>query len=95
MAKVGDTVVGWIHVFYSLRLESHSFCEIGGLVVHEDYRGRGIGSMLVGSVKDWCISLDCPTLKVRSNILRVPAHQFYKNLGFQEKKQQKIFELPL
>ena len=33
-------VVGWIHVFGALRLESDPFAEIGGLVVSSEHRNK-------------------------------------------------------
>lgn len=88
-------VVGWIHVFYSLRLESPPFCEIGGLVVHEEWRGKGIGSVLVGHAKAWCKAKGIQKLKVRSNVKRKGAHDFYVREGFIEIKKQSIFECRL
>jgi GNAT superfamily N-acetyltransferase len=85
-------VVGWIHVFYTLRLESPSFCEIGGLVVHEEWRGKGVGSVLVGHAKGWCKAKGIQTLRVRSNVKRKKAHSFYLREGFAEVKKQSIFE---
>ncbi|MBI2280889.1 MAG: GNAT family N-acetyltransferase, partial [Bacteroidetes bacterium] len=40
-------VIGWIHGFYSLRVESESFVEIGGLVVDKIYQKKGIGKLLI------------------------------------------------
>ncbi len=34
-------VIGWIHVFIAVRIESETFAEIGGLVVNENIRGYG------------------------------------------------------
>jgi len=45
-------VIGWIHAFKSIRLETKPFIEIGGLVVHENYRGKGVGRVLVDMVKE-------------------------------------------
>ena len=69
-------VIGWIHVFYTVRLESAPFCEIAGLVVGEQYRGKGAGKLLIKEVKKWCSERQCFTLRVRSNIKRTEAHKF-------------------
>ena len=87
--------VGWIHVFHTTRLESGSFCEIGGLVVDDQYRRSGIGKLLVDHIKPWCVNKGTSSLRVRSNIKRKEAHEFYSRLGFNESKQQKIFEINL
>lgn len=84
-------VIGWIHGFYSLRIESESFVEIGGLVVDKNYRKTGIGKLLIETVYEWSNLKKCNNIRVRSNTIRKEAHQFYKNLGFTETKEQKVF----
>jgi GNAT superfamily N-acetyltransferase len=85
-------VVGWIHVFYTLRLETAPFCEIGGLVVHEEWRGKGIGGALVEHAKIWTGTKGIDILRVRSNVIREDAHNFYLGQGFLKLKQQAVFE---
>src|SRR4051794_17375108 len=46
-------VVGWIHVLARRHLETDPFAEIGGLVVDEACRGRGIGRLLVDAAVAW------------------------------------------
>ena len=84
-------VIGWIHGFYSLRVESENFVEIGGLVVDKNYRNKGIGKLLIETVYNWSSLKECDNIRVRSNTIRKEAHQFYKNLGFTETKEQKVF----
>ena len=88
-------VIGWMHVFYALRIESQPFCEVGGLVVDERYRGKGIGKMLVKKAVEWCATKECKRLVVRSNVKRADAHKFYEASGFKEAKEQKVFRLML
>ena len=95
VAVVNRKVIGWIHVFYTMRLECNSYCEIGGLVVDDQYRGNGVGKMLIDHIKLWCESKKCRTLRVRSNVKRSEAHEFYKSAGFVEIKEQKVFEIRL
>lgn len=84
-------VIGWIHGFYSLRVESESFVEIGGLVVDKNYRNKGIGKLLIETVCEWSILKKCRNIRVRSNTIRKETHQFYKNMDFIELKEQKVF----
>jgi GNAT superfamily N-acetyltransferase len=95
VAVDGTVVIGWIHLFYALRLESQPFCEVAGLVVDEQYRGKGVGKLLLEKAEDWSMQRNCKRLVVRSNAKRNEAHQFYINQGFKEIKQQKVFELTL
>ena len=85
-------VLGWIYVFLAVRLESASFCEIGGLVIDQQYRRMGIGKQLIDDIKSWCLSKGTRTVRVRSNVKRTEAHQFYIQSGFDEVKTQKVFE---
>ncbi len=92
VAIVDDTIAGWIHGCYTLRVESDSFVEIGGLVVHEAYRNRGIGRQLVDTVIRWAEAQQCRQIRVRCNVIRRESHRFYERIGFSERKQQKIFD---
>ena len=51
--QIDGKISGWIHVFSTLRVESDSFCEIGGLVVDEVFRNQGIGAKLVYAAQEW------------------------------------------
>jgi N-acetylglutamate synthase-like GNAT family acetyltransferase len=88
-------VIGWIHGFYTLRIESDPFVEIGGLVIDEQYRQKGIGRILVQKVTDWAKLKKVGAIRVRCNAIRKEAHQFYNRIGFKEVKEQKIFYRPL
>ncbi len=88
-------VVGWIHTYKTLWLESGAFAEIAALVVDEKHRGKKIGELLVEAAKAWCITQNISRLKVRSSVLRTRAHHFYLKAGFKEMKESKVFELDL
>lgn len=88
-----DRIVGWIHVFSSPHIETDPFAEIGGLVVDEAQRGRGIGKQLLISAHHWARDNGFHTLRVRSNIIRADAHRFYQREGFQLVKTQMVFEI--
>ena len=88
----GGPLIGWIHVFISLRVESVPFGEIGGLVVAEGQRRTGIGSSLVGHAEEWLKARGIETLRVRSRSTRVDAHVFFQQAGFSMSKNQRIFD---
>ncbi len=94
-ALTDDKIVGWIHAFVCLRLESNSFAEIGGMVVDKEFRGKGIGKKLIEQVEIWATGKKCTKLRVRSNTKRKDTHQFCLNRGFTETKEQKIFDKPI
>jgi GNAT superfamily N-acetyltransferase len=87
-----DDVLGWVHVFVSHRLESSSFAEIGGLVVSEGARGRGIGRGLLVAAERWARDRGLSTMRIRSNVVRADAHGFYRHLGYEISKKQAVFD---
>ena len=95
VATKNKKVIGWIHGFYSMRVESDFFVEIGGLVVNENFRKNGIGKKLVNKVIEWTESKKCSKVRVRCNVVRKESHRFYENIGFEMHKEQKIFDKPL
>ena len=88
-------IIGWIHVFGAVRVESDAFAELGGLVVAESSRGRGIGGQLVASADRWANDNGYHRLRIRSRIERSEAHGFFERLGFAGQKTQRVFERTL
>ncbi len=93
VAIYNGMVVAWMHVFYALRVETLPFCEIAGLVVDENIRGRGIGKLLIAYAKDWCRKMNGNSLRVRTNMIRTDTHRFYQQAGFILTKEQKVFTM--
>lgn len=88
-----DQVVGYIHGFISIRLTTDPFLEIGGLIVKENCRNKGIGRKLVGHLEQYIKGVE--NVRVRCNVNRKSAHDFYLALNYTEKKEQTIFERKL
>ena len=88
-----ENIIGWIHAFIALRIESRPYVEIAGLVVDEKYRGRGAGKALVEKIKTWAVEKNIRCVRVRCNTVRKEAHHFYNKLGFALSKEQKIFQI--
>lgn len=85
-------VLGWAHVFAAPFLESGPNAELGGLVVDESARGRGIGTALVARAESWARERGIRNLCLRSNVIRAEAHAFYQKLGFAIQKSQFKFQ---
>jgi GNAT superfamily N-acetyltransferase len=88
-----NQLIGWIHGIYSLRVESDPFVEIGGLIVDKDFRRHGSGKLLVNKMIEWSLSRNCHLIRVRCNIIRREANAFYGAIGFNEIKQQKVYDM--
>jgi GNAT superfamily N-acetyltransferase len=86
------TVVGWAHVFVAFRVQANRFAELGGFVVSELYRCKGIGTSLFAAAEKWVAEKGIKKLRVRSRMSRVGAKAFYEKLGFSETKEQRVFD---
>jgi len=90
----GD-VVGWVHGSERLLLESGRQCELAGLIVHADVRGRGVGRMLVAAVEAWASARGLEQISVRSNVTRADSHPFYERIGYVRVKTQHAYRKSL
>jgi N-acetylglutamate synthase-like GNAT family acetyltransferase len=90
-----NRVVGWIELLVTTHIISEACMEIGGLVVSEAVRSRGIGKLLVEAAEETSKQMGIPRVRVRSNIVRNRAHAFYERLGYKEVKTSKVFEKAL
>jgi len=88
-----NRIVGWIGAAQAIMIEVMPHCEINGLVIDEQYRGKGIGKLLIEKVKQWSIENGYDRLSLHCNVKRTEAHIFYEHIGFKEIKQQKYFAI--
>ncbi|RDV15000.1 GNAT family N-acetyltransferase [Pontibacter diazotrophicus] len=95
VAEASGEVIGWVQAFCAIRLESEPFVEIGGLVVDVNARGTGVGRKLVQQVMVWSAQQPVSKIRVRTNTTRLETHQFYQKFGFEENKEQKVYDLKL
>ena len=84
-------VVGWAHVYLCQLLIVDLQAKVGGLVVDEDYRGCGIGRLLMQQVEQWAYERGCKAVSLRSNVVRQDAHVFYQQLGYKNTKTSLTF----
>ena len=61
----------------------------------EASRGRKIGATLVAAAEAWARERGHGRMRVRSNVLRQPAHRFYERLGYAVTKRQAVFDKSL
>jgi GNAT superfamily N-acetyltransferase len=84
-------VIGWIHAYVRPLLEEDVQAEVGGLVIDEAWRNRGIGQCLLHEAEQWARERGCWAVNVRSNVIRERAHRFYQRLGYSNVKTQLSF----
>jgi GNAT superfamily N-acetyltransferase len=88
-------VVGWAHVSVTHLVEVGTRAELNGLIVGEGQRSLGAGARLLEAAEDWAREHGCPSMSVRSNVIRERAHKFYERQGYEHYKTQKAFRKPL
>jgi predicted N-acetyltransferase YhbS len=91
VACTGTEVVGWIEVSLEHRLQSAPFAFIGGLVVAEGKRGKGIGRQLCRRAEQWGWDHGAEIIRVTSRSTRHDAHRFYVRDGYQAVKTSLVF----
>lgn len=92
VAELGDLrVCGWIMVTSLTSLTSAPRAEVAGLVVDQELRGLGIGSLLLQAAVNWARREGYAEVRVHSNTVRERAHQFYLREGFTAIKTQILF----
>jgi GNAT superfamily N-acetyltransferase len=88
-------VVGWSHVSVTQLVESGTRAELNSLIVAEGQRSLGAGAQLLQAAETWARKHGCPSMSVRSNVLRERAHLFYQRRGYEHYKTQKAFRKTL
>ena len=91
----GGRIAGWVSVYIFRAVVFDGFAEINGLVVDQQIRSRGIGSVLLDVAERWARSHGCSAISVRSNVTRERAHRFYACKGYEHVKTQKSFRKSL
>jgi GNAT superfamily N-acetyltransferase len=88
---LSSEVVAWVHVYARKLVESDLHAEIGGMVVDERFRGRGLGTLLMAKAEQWARRKKLRSVYLRSNVIRKEAHAFYESLGYRRIKTQHAF----
>lgn len=84
-------LLGLIHAQHMDRIISDPYAEILHLVVSRRARRGGVGRALVTRVREWAAERGLDRVRVRSNVLRDEAHDFYLALGFERHKTQHVY----
>ncbi|MBN2552551.1 MAG: GNAT family N-acetyltransferase [Spirochaetales bacterium] len=86
-----EPVVGWIHVFIDRLLTVGPRAEVGGIVVDEAWRGRGVGAVLLRQAEVWALSRNISQVVIHTNVVRGRAHKFYERYGYHLLKQSRVY----
>ncbi len=88
VAETDGKIVGFIHAEMYNALYFKSMVNLQGLAVANEYRHKGYGRALLGEVEAWAKSKDIDLIRVNSGFSRKEAHAFYRNLGYDNEKEQ-------
>ncbi len=94
-SPAGSGIAGCLQVVVTRRLAEGDRAEIASLVVDSNWRRRSIGARLIQAAVEKLKAQGISDLRVRCNVKRESAHQFYERFGFRRTKTQKVFDLPL
>jgi len=90
-AEVRGHVVGYVHGSDYDCTYWPPLKNILALGVLEQYRGQGIGRLLVAALEEWAKADGCAGVRLVSSHHRTDAHQFYLRCGYTDRKDQKNF----
>lgn len=85
----GRQIGGWIGLCMVRSVEQDVCAQISGLVIDEQLRSRGLGTLLLEEAEKWARSHACGSISVHLNVDRERAHQFYMRNGYRHIKTQK------
>lgn len=77
--KLAGVAGGWI----ATKIWCGRYLEIDNLVVHENHRSSGIGSLLIRHLVDVAEEADCKVVVLDSYTSNHPSHRLYYRLGFE------------
>ncbi len=84
-------ICGFVHVLVAKRIFLEGFAELGGLVVDQACRGEGYGKQLLEAAERWSANKGMGEMRVRSNVTRTVARDFYLGQGYLDNKKQTVF----
>lgn len=85
ISQLKGEINGFIGLVKTLRFQRNGQTgRIATLIVHPDFRNRGIGSILVKKAENWFQSQGIDIVILTSSTERIKAHKFYGKLGYSE-----------
>ncbi|UOR13643.1 GNAT family N-acetyltransferase [Halobacillus amylolyticus] len=88
VAEIEGEIIGMLgmHIEYSY-VSDDDVGRIIAMVVHSNYRNKGIGEQLIQQAEDWCERKGITTVVLNSGNReeRKAAHEFYKRRGYKGK----------
>ncbi len=87
-----NRILGWVHACAVESVESDPYAEVRGMVVAETQRGSGIGTLLLSAAEQWARQRGFARVRVRTNVKRTLAIEFYRKRGYLLSKTQNVYD---
>ena len=88
VAEIDETVVGFVHAETYRCLYYETALNILGLAVLPAWQGKGLGTQLMETLEEWAKENQIHAIRLNSGASRTNAHRFYRNLGYENEKEQ-------
>lgn len=76
-------LVGVCGIWLGTKVWCGNYLEIDNLIIHPDFRGKGIGSLLLERLENVGLQNDCNVLVIDSYTGNHASHRLYHKLGFE------------
>ncbi len=86
VAWFDDIIIGFVSISYRNSLwQEGLLAHIDEMIVDGDYRGKGVGKLLLHKVMKVALKKKCMRVEVDSALKRLDAHRFYKSMDFENR----------
>lgn len=82
-AFAGDKLAGLAGAWIATKIWCGRYLEVDNLVVSEDHRSSGIGSLLMKHLEELAKKQDCKVMVLDSYASNTASHRLYYRLGFE------------
>ena len=79
VARSGSELIGYIGFWLAMDNEAH----IVTIAVRDDFRRKGVASVLMASALAWAVHLDADKATLEVRVSNIPAQELYKKFGFE------------
>ncbi len=91
VAENTKEVVGYIHAMTREMQFYLPAIEVAALIVDVQYRGNGIGKLLLDAAEQFASERGFSQIVLYSNCIRTDAHRFYEKNGYFSTKSEKLY----
>ena len=82
-AYVNSKLVGLSGVWFGMKIWCGPYVEVDNLVVHPDYRERGVGTALLEYIETMAREKNCHVMTLDSYATNHPSHRLYIKQGYE------------